>query len=156
MIVSIATREAVRSAYMIPAASLIPGLAGAGRAQPPAESLPWPGSVPRAGRPLFHGPGPRRPGRSSGGRGSSRFVAVVGASGSGKSSLLFAGVVPQLRQQEGWLIADFRPRGDPFRELATALTLLLYPGLDELERLKKCKQLADELKRAQSEPGGCR
>ena len=53
--------------------------------------------------------------------------------------------MPQLRQQENWLIADFRPRGDPFRELATALTLLLYPDLDELERLEKRKQLADKL-----------
>lgn len=73
------------------------------------------------------------------------FVAVVGASGSGKSSLLFAGVVPNLRKQEDWLIANFRPRGDPFRELGTALTLLLYPDLDELERLEKRKQLADKL-----------
>ena len=144
MIVSIATREAVRSAYMIPAASLI-------RAWPALDAHSRPPN-PYRGLEAFR----EQDARYFMGRDrdiqdvltavqQQPFVAVVGASGSGKSSLLFAGVMPRLRQQEQWLIADFRPRSDPFRELATALTLLLYPDLDELERLEKRKQLADKL-----------
>ena len=144
MIVSIATRETVRSAYMIPVASLI-------RAWPALDEHSRPPN-PYRGLEAFR----EQDARYFMGRDRDiqdvlamlqqrPFVAVVGASGSGKSSLLFAGVVPQLRKQGCWLIADFRPRGDPFRELATALTLLLYPGLDELERLEKRKQLADKL-----------
>jgi tRNA-splicing ligase RtcB (3'-phosphate/5'-hydroxy nucleic acid ligase) len=40
---------------------------------------------------------------------SQPFLAVVGASGSGKSSVVFAGLVPHFRRQGGWLIQDFRP-----------------------------------------------
>ena len=57
----------------------------------------------------------------------SRFVAVVGASGSGKSSLVRAGVLPALhaepsaRAPGGWLVATLRPGGDPIRSLALAI-----------------------------------
>lgn len=56
-----------------------------------------------------------------------RFVAVVGASGSGKSSLLFAGLTPQLRQDPNvqWQIMSFRPGKNPFEALATALVNFL-------------------------------
>ncbi len=56
-----------------------------------------------------------------------RFVAVVGASGSGKSSLIRAGLLPYLHggflAQAGsrWRIALFRPGGDPIKNLATVL-----------------------------------
>ena len=55
-----------------------------------------------------------------------RFLAVVGPSGSGKSSLLKAGLLPRVRQgavpgSEHWLIAQFVPGLDPFDELAAAL-----------------------------------
>ncbi|MER3405919.1 MAG: hypothetical protein C4289_12795, partial [Chloroflexota bacterium] len=45
------------------------------------------------------------------------FVAVLGASGSGESSVVFAGLVPCLRSEEGWVIASFRPGDHPFRAL---------------------------------------
>ena len=48
------------------------------------------------------------------------LLALVGNSGSGKSSVVFAGLVPQLKE-EGWLIASFRPQGKPFSGLASAL-----------------------------------
>ena len=57
----------------------------------------------------------------------SPLVAVVGASGSGKSSLVFAGLVPRIRSQQGWLIQDFRPGRNVFRALARAV-LQLPPG----------------------------
>ncbi len=73
------------------------------------------------------------------------LATLVGASGSGKSSLLFAGLVPRLRREQEWQIASFRPKGDPFGEVASALVPLLYPGLDKLDRRKRRNQLAHDL-----------
>jgi tetratricopeptide (TPR) repeat protein len=56
-----------------------------------------------------------------------RFVAVVGASGSGKSSLIRAGLLPYLYggfladTGSHWRIAVLRPGGDPIKSLAGAL-----------------------------------
>ncbi|HYO12424.1 MAG TPA: PAS domain-containing protein [Thermoanaerobaculia bacterium] len=55
-----------------------------------------------------------------------RVLAVVGASGSGKSSLVGAGLVPALLGQDpgsrtGWRVASMRPGGGPIRNLAEAL-----------------------------------
>ncbi len=41
------------------------------------------------------------------------LVAVIGSSGSGKSSVVFAGLLPQLRQQGEWIIIQFRRRDNP-------------------------------------------
>ncbi len=52
-----------------------------------------------------------------------RFVAVVGASGCGKSSLVFAGLLPALRQQgrkTTWDVVALRPGTQPLRSLAAA------------------------------------
>ena len=49
------------------------------------------------------------------------LVPVVGASGSGKSSLVFAGLVPQLRANGNVQIVSFRPGKNPFDALAVAL-----------------------------------
>jgi tetratricopeptide (TPR) repeat protein len=57
----------------------------------------------------------------------SRFLAVVGTSGSGKSSLIRAGLMPALRggmmkgTASGWRIAVMRPGGDPIGNLAAEL-----------------------------------
>ncbi|MET0400061.1 MAG: TIR domain-containing protein [Longimicrobiaceae bacterium] len=73
-----------------------------------------------------------------------RFLAVVGASGSGKSSLVRAGLVPALhrgRFDDGrsrgvpWRVAVFRPGDDPFRELAFALPGL-KPDLPDDRRIR--------------------
>jgi tetratricopeptide (TPR) repeat protein len=56
-----------------------------------------------------------------------RFLAVVGTSGSGKSSLIRAGLMPALRggmmkgAGSGWRIAVMRPGGNPIGNLATEL-----------------------------------
>jgi WD40 repeat protein len=58
---------------------------------------------------------------------SQRFIAVVGTSGSGKSSLIRAGLYPALRvgamsgAGSHWRIATMRPGNDPIGELARAL-----------------------------------
>lgn len=60
----------------------------------------------------------------------SRFVAVVGTSGSGKSSLVRAGVLPALYSGHmtsagsSWRVAVFRPGNDPVGNLARALNAL--------------------------------
>lgn len=55
--------------------------------------------------------------------GGARWTVVLGASGSGKSSLVRAGILPRLaRDHEAWLpTRPFRPMGRPFDELAEAL-----------------------------------
>jgi len=56
-----------------------------------------------------------------------RFVAVIGSSGSGKSSLVRAGLLPELRSgmipQAGprWTVVEFKPGNAPLLELAEAL-----------------------------------
>ena len=59
--------------------------------------------------------------------GNTRFLAVVGASGSGKSSLVRAGLLPELHggtmtdAGSSWEIAVMRPGGDPLTNLAKSL-----------------------------------
>jgi transcriptional regulator with XRE-family HTH domain len=55
-----------------------------------------------------------------------RFLAVVGPSGSGKSSVVQAGLIPALRQgglpgSEKWFVVDLQPGAHPFEELEAAL-----------------------------------
>ncbi len=75
------------------------------------------------------------------------LVAVVGASGSGKSSVVFAGMVPQLRQDttQNWQIVFFRPGKNPFEALAIALISWQHPGEDKDNRLAEL-ELETELK----------
>jgi hypothetical protein len=56
--------------------------------------------------------------------GGPRLVMVFGASGSGKSSFVRAGLVPRLkRDRERWLLVPpMRPLTDPLRELALAMS----------------------------------
>jgi serine/threonine protein kinase len=60
---------------------------------------------------------------------ASRFLAVVGPSGSGKSSAVRAGLVPALRRgavegSEHWYVIDLTPGPHPLRELESALLAL--------------------------------
>jgi len=67
-----------------------------------------------------------------------RFLAVVGTSGSGKSSLVNCGLRPALRRGvmasagSAWRMAQFRPGGDPIKALARALAQpgVLFTGHD--------------------------
>jgi energy-coupling factor transporter ATP-binding protein EcfA2 len=66
---------------------------------------------------------------------SERFIAIVGPSGSGKSSLILAGLVPVLTRLRQWKRA-FRavPGADPLFELASAVGALPGDGPDWLDR----------------------
>ncbi|MFM2078109.1 MAG: hypothetical protein RJA49_1999, partial [Actinomycetota bacterium] len=56
-----------------------------------------------------------------------RFVAVVGPSGSGKSSLVLAGLVPMMKR-DGSLVVTCAPGDDPFGTLAGGLAELATAG----------------------------
>jgi WD40 repeat protein len=73
------------------------------------------------------------------------LLVVAGSSGSGKSSAVFAGLVPRLRAAGDWLVASLRPGTDPFRALATALLPFLSPALGDVERLLEAGKLAEAL-----------
>ncbi|MFN8360384.1 MAG: hypothetical protein U0264_10770 [Candidatus Kapaibacterium sp.] len=70
-----------------------------------------------------------------------RFLAVIGSSGSGKSSLVRAGIIPSLLKQEyhgiagTWNLMLFRPGENPLSRLATALleSLKLVPTGESYE-----------------------
>ena len=69
------------------------------------------------------------------------FLAVVGPSGSGKSSLVRAGLVPALRRgslpgSDGWPVCVFRPGVRPLEGLAVTLIQLLGPS-DDLTALSR-------------------
>lgn len=72
--------------------------------------------------------------------GAQGFLAVVGSSGSGKSSLVSCGLIPALhrgllaRTGSGWRVATCRPGNQPMRALAEALAqpgVLPQPAEDE-------------------------
>ncbi len=55
-----------------------------------------------------------------------RFVTVMGASGTGKSSLIYCGVLPRIEKLSeegaaGWKVITFRPGNDPIGNLTEAL-----------------------------------
>jgi tetratricopeptide (TPR) repeat protein len=64
----------------------------------------------------------------------SRFIAVVGSSGSGKSSLVLAGLLPLLDQESreragrNWKTVQMRPGDSPIGRLATAIAQQLFPN----------------------------
>lgn len=70
-----------------------------------------------------------------------RFVAVVGSSGSGKSSLVKAGLIPALKagflnSNDHWYISSFRPGNRPMYYLAKGLkkTFSLTSEVDAIEK----------------------
>ncbi len=72
-----------------------------------------------------------------------RFSAVLGSSGSGKSSLMYCGLIPTLyggfmtQAGSNWKIVVLRPGGGPIDNLAESLVQKddEYEGLDEEEKL---------------------
>ena len=56
-----------------------------------------------------------------------KFLMVNGASGDGKSSLIYAGVIPYAKagffkaKYNNWIVADFRPERSPLKNLTSSL-----------------------------------
>jgi energy-coupling factor transporter ATP-binding protein EcfA2 len=77
------------------------------------------------------------------------LVAVIGASGSGKSSVVFAGLIPNLRQQSNWLIESFRPKTHPVDELAAVIVRLREPEKGKTQQDIEAGKLARGLRSQQ-------
>lgn len=87
-----------------------------------------------------------------------RFLAVIGPSGSGKSSVIQAGLFPALRRgdapgSQAWDLLTFRPGADPFGALASAglqadttteLQLAVQAYLDEHPTAERLVMFADQ------------
>jgi hypothetical protein len=73
------------------------------------------------------------------------FIPILGASGSGKSSVVLAGLVPKLKQLGHWRFTHFRPGADPFHALALSLIPLYTNNLNATEQLAQARQLATYL-----------
>src|SRR5258708_40360991 len=69
------------------------------------------------------------------------IIQVSGPSGSGKSSLVAAGLIPPLRRSHFWHMLYCRPGNDPFASLASALIPHLEPNHDEISRAPKLPNL---------------
>lgn len=87
------------------------------------------------------------------------YVYITGASGDGKSSLVYAGLVPAMKSgfltpaSARWAVAAFRPEGNPLRSLSRALHQALNPGMT-VEAVEEClssgfSALVDLYKQAQ-------
>ncbi len=76
------------------------------------------------------------------------LVAVVGASGSRKSSVVLAGLVPHLRRKSTgrvWDVVTLVPGDRPLYALTAALVPLLEPEMSEVDRLAEVGKLAGYL-----------
>jgi len=73
---------------------------------------------------------------------SQALVAIIGPSGSGKSSIVLAGLLPRLRLQGNWIIISFRPTAEPLKSLSAVLVPFLEPELSETARLIKSNEMA--------------
>ncbi|WP_051036612.1 ATP-binding protein [Calothrix sp. PCC 6303] len=73
------------------------------------------------------------------------LIPVLGASGSGKSSVVLAGLVPKLQNEGHWLFTHFRPGSEPFHALALALVPLYTQNLDNTDKIIQARKLSQAL-----------
>ena len=72
-----------------------------------------------------------------------RFVSIVGNSGSGKSSLVRAGILPKIEEKDNksWIVCIMRPGKNPLEELCTSLfEKELFGNSDATERKTQVEQ----------------
>jgi hypothetical protein len=72
------------------------------------------------------------------------LIAVVGPPGIGKSSLIYAGLIPHLCRQGNWGITCFRPGEHPIHSLSAAVVSLLKSHTSDKKRLLKIEKLAQK------------
>ena len=75
---------------------------------------------------------------------NNRLTLLTGASGSGKSSLVNAGIIPRLDPNQ-WCIARTRPGETPIDNLAHTLARAMLPSADTFMLTDKAKELAAKL-----------
>jgi tetratricopeptide (TPR) repeat protein len=74
-----------------------------------------------------------------------RFVAVIGSSGCGKSSLILAGLIPKLKagmlvgDRDSWTVATLKPGDNPWKHMAQALLQAFpeYQAQLDMDRLSE-------------------
>jgi energy-coupling factor transporter ATP-binding protein EcfA2 len=70
---------------------------------------------------------------------TSRLIAVIGSSGSGKSSLVKSGLIPSLQsgfmsgRGSSWRICSFRPGNDPIGNMAKSLVSPMFENNEDVE-----------------------
>ncbi|MGH7502819.1 MAG: toll/interleukin-1 receptor domain-containing protein [Longimicrobiales bacterium] len=76
------------------------------------------------------------------------LTAVVGASGSGKSSAILAGLLPRLREDEqsSWTFVVMRPGREPFHTLAASLDPAVLPIPGDEQRIANARSRGDALR----------
>ncbi|WP_158842049.1 S1 family peptidase [Saccharothrix deserti] len=139
MVVSVSKRASRRTAFLVPAATLLDRWPAAGPPPSPYRGLK---SFREQDAELFHGRDELAEAVAAKVL-AERVVALVGPSGRGKSSLIFAGVVPRLRARGELTIVSVRPRGDALGARAGALVDVLEPDLTETARLAQRPALAE-------------
>ncbi len=80
-----------------------------------------------------------------------KFLMLTGASGEGKSSLIYAGLIPNARagffkaKYTNWIVTDFRPERTPVKNMATAVaeTFGAQAGTIETELRRGFSSLVD-------------
>jgi WD40 repeat protein/DNA-binding SARP family transcriptional activator/tRNA A-37 threonylcarbamoyl transferase component Bud32 len=98
--------------------------------------------------------------RLVGGGARRRLVLVVGGSGSGKSSLVRAGLLPRVRSgaaggSEGWFVTAMVPGASPFKQLAESLRRVAVAESDRLaEELAAGEEGIDRVLRRVVPEGG--
>jgi WD40 repeat protein/serine/threonine protein kinase/DNA-binding winged helix-turn-helix (wHTH) protein len=134
------------------AAAVLSALATAVEAAPRTVAVPTgPARNPYKGlRPFLESDAPDFKGRENLVRrlvdrlGGARLLALVGPSGSGKSSVVRAGLVPAVRAgavagSERWFVAEMLPGADPFGELTGALVRVApaAPPAELVDRIER-------------------
>jgi DNA-binding SARP family transcriptional activator len=79
----------------------------------------------------------------------STFGVIVGSSGSGKSSVLFAGLLPRLRKTRDIKLASFHPGNQPFYAMAESLLPLMKNNLSNISILNEAVNIAKQLETQQ-------
>lgn len=74
------------------------------------------------------------------------LITLIGTSGSGKSSLLMAGLIPQYSYQASWTVITVRPGNDPFQSLATALNQTFNLTTDKSKLIQNLQEQEQTLK----------
>jgi WD40 repeat protein/serine/threonine protein kinase len=82
---------------------------------------------------------------------SRHMAAVIGPSGSGKSSVVFAGLLPTIRDQSGWNVLSIRPGSRPFHALAEVLVGEMNGDQGETDRLVEIRKMGSALKNGELE-----
>ncbi len=75
----------------------------------------------------------------------SMVAVIVGSSGMGKSSVVYAGLLPRLRDDRSWQLVNLRPSGQPLQALANSLLPASKANLRGGERVREIQNLAVEL-----------